>query len=143
MDLSKFSNSLAPANLAERSRVDISEGFSLEIVRMSKVNQAFNLKIKRFAEKFPDHMVCKDPQKFTQLLYAGEHTPDVLSYVAHVVVNDWHLLDNEGKTEQYSPAKAIELFNTKVGREILSKVINAAVTETAFRVEWTDDALKN
>lgn len=143
MDLSKFSTSLAPVNLAERSRVTVSEGFSLEIIRMSKVNQAFNLKVKHFAEKFPDHLVVKDPHKFTQMLFTGEHNTHTVSYVAHVVLNDWYLIDNEGNEESFEPSKAIQLFNTKVGREVFAKVVNAAINETAFRVEWTDDALKN
>lgn len=143
IDLSNLSEALAPANLADTTNVVVSDKFSLRIVYMSKSNQAYNAKLSEFVKQFPDHLVAKKPQDFMIKWFNQDHTPDTVSFMTYVILAGWKLTDNAGDDVPFNQSEAITLLNTKVGKTIFGKLINACQQETTFQLGWTEDAIKN
>jgi hypothetical protein len=143
LDLSNLSDALAPANLADTTNVVVSEKFSLRIVYMSASNQAYTAKLAEFGKKFKDHSVVKKPQDFMTDWYLQKHTSDTVSFMAHVILAGWKLTDNDGNDIPFDKTEAIRLLNTKVGKTIFGKLINACQQESTFQLGWTEDAIKN
>lgn len=143
MDLSKLSNALESVNLADTADITISPTFTLKVCQMVNYNQVYNEKLSTFAQKFPDHKFVKDSQAFLNEWWTGKQNADTVSFMAHVILCGWTLLDNEGKAQRFTPANAIKLLQTPVGRTIFGKIAGAVRTESVFRTEWSEDAIKN
>lgn len=143
MDLSKLSNALKSVNLADTADVTISPTFTLKVCQMVNYNQVYNQKLSDFAEKFPTHKFVKDFSGFMQEWYAGKQTPDTISFMAHVIICGWELVDDEDKKVRFTPGNAVKILQAPIGRAIFGKIALAVQQEYVFRTEWSEDAIKN
>lgn len=143
MDLSKFSTALTPVNLADTTDITITPQFTVKVCQMVNYNQVYMAKMSEFSQKFPKHQFVKDFKSFIGDWYDAKQTPDTVSFMAHVILCGWELLDNDGNAEPFSAQSAITLLNAPVGRAIFGKIANAVHNDALFQMAWSDDAVKN
>lgn len=137
MNISKLTKALSPANLAETCEITISPAFSITIHHVSAINQSYNAATARFALVNPQHPLFTDFASFWPDLAGAKVTPDTLQFLAHVVVADWALTDDDGEQQPYSPEAFIELMtgDDLFQRSIPTKLLQACLAPSTFKVD--------
>lgn len=137
MNISKLTKALSPANLAETCEITISAAFSITIHHVSAVNQSYNAATAKFALVNPQHPLFTDFASFWPDLASAKVTPDTLKFLAHVVVDNWSLTDDDGEQQPYSPEAFIELMtgDDPFQRSIPTKLLQACLAPSTFKVD--------
>lgn len=137
MNISKLTKALSPANLAETCEITISPAFSITIHHVSSINQSYNAAVAKFALVNPQHPLFTDFASFWPDLAGAKVTPDTLQFLAHVVVADWMLTDDDGEQQPYSPEAFIELMtgDDQFQRSIPTKLLQACLAPSTFKVD--------
>lgn len=142
MKLSNLSKAIMPNNLADTCEITVTPGvFSVSIVEVAGYNQEFNARVTKFVQSNSDHPAAKGDMEFWNDLRAGRATADTLSFLAHVVVADWTLLDDDGEQVPFDAELAMQIFQAdKPGKVIASKLLKASTIPSMFQM---GDIIKN
>ena len=138
MKLSNLSKALQPYNLADFTDIEITKDvFSVKIINAEVGSQQWAVRSAEYARQFE---LTDIAPRIGELL-SHQVTEESLHLLAHVIVTDWALKDDDGKKVKYDPVQAIELFETMP--RIAAKLMQACHTSSMFTREWTQLALKN
>lgn len=144
MQLSNFKNALSSLARKNTTELKISDSFTLHVQAMRNDNRTFAHAKTMYVKQNPKHRMVTDADNFTLDLLDRNITEDIKHYLAHLVVTDWYLLDDDNKKQAFSPAECIDLFNLPdVGERIAAKVIDTALNETSFDIDWESVVTKN
>lgn len=137
MNISKLTKALSPANLAETCEITISPNFSVTIMHVAAINQSYNAAVAKFGLSHPTHDLFKDFERFSSELLPYKVTTSTLQFLAHVVVADWTLTDDDGEQQPYSPEAFIELMtgDDPFQRSIPAKLLQACLAPSTFKVD--------
>ena len=145
MKLSNFKGALGNLITSPTAELVISDQLKIQVRQLTASSRDF-LKVQGdFARANPEHMVVKDHVAFRDDLFNSKATDDVVSYAARVLVADWELIGDDGKSYKYTPKLAMQLFNQPhgIGAAILSNVIETSLNAEAYRREWESVVTKN
>lgn len=134
----KLTKALAATNLAPVCRIPVGEGFVVHICESATHNQHFLGRLAKFKLQFPEHPVADPKSQFWVDLLRGVLTDDTETYLCHVVVMGWELVDDDGKDVPFSPELfAEEILSTPSGRVIANKLLLATAQPRMFELEQT------
>lgn len=143
MDFSKLSKALSPVNLGDTTLVTVSPQFKLRVCQMVNYNQVYQAKTAAFAKDNPSHKFVTDTRSFLTDWYAMKQTPETVSFMAHVIISGWEMLDDEGHDVEYTPQNAVKLLTSPLGKTLFGKLTAAVQNDSLFQLEWDENAVKN
>ena len=131
----KLTNALQPLNLADTCEIKLSDLFTVKIVQAARHNQAYLSRVAAFAALRPDHPMKDAASPFWADVVQGKLTPDTMTFLSHVIIHDWSLVDDDGQPVPYSPEAADEVLNTdEAGKVVASKLLVASFAPGNFEV---------
>lgn len=148
MNIDKFSNALSPLARKDTVELVLSPSFKLHVIRMVGHSRAFSAAGKDFARSHPDHQIVKDNEKFNIDFASRNITPEVVDFLANVIIKDWQLVDDDGNEQPFSVQECIDLLTLQrngheIGASIAVKVINMTMDESQFDIDWESLVEKN
>lgn len=131
----KLTKALQPLNLADTCTIELTPSFTVQICEAARHNQTYHARVAALALKQPKHPIGDGKSTFWIDCLQGKLTPDTLTYLVEVIIAGWTLTDDDGEPVEFTPANAIEVFNTdQVGRVLASKLLTAAFSPANFEV---------
>ena len=144
MDLSNFSKALSPLATKDFTDVVIGPNLTFKIVAIDAANRQFTQRQKEFIKSNPEHTVAKDNQSFIDDLWDYKQCDAVISYLIGVVIQDWQLTDDNGKSVEYTEKLCAELLNDdRVGQKIIRKIVSTSLDAKQFQDNWENYITKN
>lgn len=157
MKLSNFKTALSSLARTDTTPLVLSPSLTLHVMAMDNTNTSYTARQSQFMRENPKHPMAVDAKAradkkelpidgtFFDRLDRREATPDVIEFLANVVITGWDLKDDKGKVQPFSVAECIELLNLPegIGSTITASVIGHALTATHYIVDWESVVTKN
>lgn len=141
MKLSKLKTALSGLARKPESTLVISPSLSLHVGSIDTSNTQYLQRQTDFLRSNP----INDGPAFFNRLWRREYSDDIVQYLAHVVITGWQLLDDDGKEQEFTPAECVELLTLPdgIGASIAVAVVDHAVTQTNYALDWESVVTKN
>lgn len=140
--MSKFDHlkkALSPLVLKASAELRLNENFRITVIYLNTANQVYNAAVSDYMKDRPAL-----PENFFERLWKQDFFPEAVDFTAHVLMLDWVLLGDDGKSEPFSPEEAIELMNDeRFGRGVYSRVVQFAINSAVFKDDWEKQIEKN
>jgi hypothetical protein len=145
MQLSKLKTALSGLARKPESTLVISPSLSLHIGSIDTSNTQYLQRQTEFLRNNPTHSAVADSAEFFKRLWRRELSADIVQYLANVVITGWTLLDDDGKQQSFSTGECIDLLTLPdgIGASIAVAVIDHAVTQTNYALDWESVVTKN
>jgi hypothetical protein len=141
MKLSNLKTALSGLARKPESTLVISPSLSLHVGSIDTSNTQYLQRQTEFLRNNP----INNGSEFFARLWRREVSGDIVQYLAHVVITGWELLDDDGKPQDFSTAECVELLTLAdgIGASITVAVIDHAVTQTNYALNWESVVTKN
>lgn len=145
MKLSKLKNALSGLARKPDSTLVISPSLSLHIGSIDTGNTSYIARQTEFLRNNSTHSAMVNGTEFFNSLWRREVSADIVSFLAHVVIVGWTLLDDDGKEQPFTPGECIDLLMLPdgIGAGIAAAVIDHAVTVSNYQLDWEQVVTKN
>lgn len=142
MKLSKLKTALSGLARKPESTLVISPSLSLYVGSVEPSNTQY---LQRQTEFLRNNPIITDATEFFNRLWRREYADDIVQYLAHVVITGWTLLDDDGKEQSFTPTECVDLLKLPdgIGAAITAAVIDHAVTQTNYTLDWESVVTKN
>lgn len=145
MELSNFKTALSPLVRKETAELVLSPSFTIHVIGLSAGNQTYRKSQTDFIKKNPKHQLITDQDAFNRDLLNHVMTADTINFVANVLVADWDLRNDDGKSQRFSPKAVKEAFQLPhgIGGHIFSEIIETSMNKSQYEVDWEKTITKN
>ena len=145
MKLSNFKNALSTFARKPDSTLVLGPSLSLSIGSLDTANTEYLSRQAEFLRNNPKHSAVVNGADFFNRLWRREVSADIIQFLAYVVITDWTLLDDDGNEQPFTIGECIDLLMLPdgIGAGIATAVIDHAVTETNYQIDWEQVVTKN
>lgn len=140
--MSKFDHlkeALSPLVLKASAELALNKKFRINVLNLNTANQVYNAAVSEYMKGRP-----LLPEDFFERLWKQDFFPEAVDFTANVLMLDWELLSDDGKSQPFSPEEAIELMNDeRFGKSIYRRVVQFAINSAMFKDDWEKQIEKN